>query len=40
MCTCEQSIGAKNLKRSYAFSDFFFKNQVEEFDQGSLEEFH
>ena len=40
MCTCEQNIVAKNLERSYAFSEGFEKNKFEEFDQMSLEEFH
>ena len=41
MCTCEQSIVARNLERSYAFSEgFFIKDKFEEFDQKRLEEFH
>ena len=41
MCTYEQSIGAKNLERSYAFSEVFAKlNKFEELDPMCLEEFH
>ena len=41
MSTCEQSIVARNLERSYAFSEGFVKNnKFEEFDETSLEEFH
>ena len=40
MSTCEQSIVARNLERSYAFSEGLIKNKFEEFDQMSLEEFH
>ena len=40
-CMCEQSIGAKNLERSYVFSVLrkFRNDKVEEFDQCSAEEF-
>ena len=41
MSTCEQSIVARNLERSYAFSEGFPKRiGFEEFDEVSLEEVH